>query len=243
MRRYIIPLALVSSLVQAKIVLGVGEYRYGPDTPQNIACIMAEESAKQNAITRFAGEEVESLTSERCSEKDCELQKDTFNDVKGYIKQVHNKQERKIEMQGYTSCIVTIRADVDRLKNEIKLNLTNDSFQFKMNDEIVFRGVVNKTGNLAIYNLYENNYKKVYEEKITAINKEFMLPSSKNRIVAKLPDDKLQSKEVIMFIFTENDLVFRDNLTELEMKSFITSIPSHQRQIVTRYVYIMRNML
>ena len=243
MKKALLSLALIPILAQAKISVGVGEYRYGPDTPQNIACKMAEESAKENAVTKFLGEDIEFSIFQKCSEKDCELQKDTFNDVKGYIKQVHNKQERKIEMQGYTSCIVTIRADVDRLKNEIKLNLTNDSFQFKMNDEIVFRGVVNKTGNLAIYNLYENNYKKVYEEKITAINKEFMLPSSKNRIVAKLPDDKLQSKEVIMFIFTENDLVFRDNLTELEMKSFITSIPSHQRQIVNRYVYIMRNML
>lgn len=242
MIRYIIPLALATSIVQAKTEVGIGEYRYGPDTPQNLACLLAEDLAKENVITRFVGEEVESSTFERCNEHDCELQKDTINDIKGYIKHIHTKQERKVELKGYTSCIVTIRADVERLKNEIKLNLNNDSFQFKTGEEIVFRGVVNKTGNLVIYNLYDDVYNKVYEEKITSINKEFVLPSSKNKIVAKLPEDKLSSKEVLMFLFTENDYEFKKTYTELEMKSFLRNIPSEQRQVINRYVYIMRNV-
>jgi len=242
MIKYIIPLALASGLVQARTEIGIGEYRYGPDTPQNLACLMAEDLAKENAITRFVGEEIESSTFERCNERDCELQKDTTNDIKGYIKHIHTKQERKVELKGYTSCIVTIRADVEKLKNEIKLNLINDSFQFKTGEEIVFRGVVNKVGNLVIYNLYDNMYNKVYEEKITTINKEFVLPSSKNKIVARLPEDKLSSKEVLMFLFTENDFEFKNKLTELEMKSFLRNIPSEKRQIVNRYVYIMRNV-
>jgi len=242
MIKYIIPLALASGLVQARTEIGIGEYRYGPDTPQNLACLMAEDLAKENAITRFVGEEIESSTFERCNERDCELQKDTTNDIKGYIKHIHTKQERKVELKGYTSCIVTIRADVEKLKNEIKLNLINDSFQFKTGEEIVFRGVVNKVGNLVIYNLYDNMYNKVYEEKITTINKEFVLPSSKNKIVARLPEDKLSSKEVLMFLFTENDFEFKNKLTELEMKSFLRNIPSEKKQIVNRYVYIMRNV-
>ncbi len=107
---------------------------------------------------------------------------------------------------------------------------------------MIFRGVVNKVGNLVIYNLYDDVYNKVYEEKITTINKEFVLPSSKNKIVARLPEDKLSSKEVLMFLFTENDFEFKNKLTELEMKSFLRNIPSEQRQILNRYVYIMRNV-
>ena len=68
-----------------------------------------------------------------------------------------------------------------------------------------------------------------------------------NRIKEVLKEKGIKDQKVLNAINSTPrhllfDLVFRDNLTELEMKSFITSIPSHQRQIVNRYVYIMRNV-
>lgn len=120
--------------------------------------------------------------------------------------------------------------------------MEKDEYVFKENQEVVFRGVVNRTGNLVIFNLYNDVYNKVYEEKITANSQQFVLPSPKNRIVTRLPVDKHHSKEVLMFLFTENDYEFRKNYTELEMNYFLKNIPSHQRRIVNRYVYIMRNI-
>ena len=240
MKRALISLALLPILAQAKVTLGIGEYRYGPDTPQNLACVLAEDRAKDNAISRFVGEQIESATFQRCENESCELQKDTITNVKGYVKKVIDKQERKVEAQGYTSCIVTLRADVDRLQNEIKLSLSEDNYHYKENEEVIFRGVVNRTGNFVIYDLYKDVYHKVYIEKIATPNKEFVLPSTKNRIIAKLPDGELTSKEVLMILFTENDFDFKDSYTTLEMKQFLSTIPTHQRQIASRYVYIMK---
>ena len=234
-------MALASGLCQAKTVIGIGDYRYGPDTSQVIACMMAEDMAKKDAIARYVGEQIESSTFETCSNESCQVQKDSYNNLNGYVKKIYTKQEKKIELQGYTSCIVTIRAEVETLKNEIKFSLNDDVFRFMVGEDVIFRGVTNRIGNVVIYDLYDNNFVKVYQEKIATPNKEFMLPSTKNRIVAKLPDDKLTSKEVLMFIFTENDYEFRNHYTELEMKTFIGSIPSHQRQVINRYVYIMRS--
>ena len=242
MIRYIIPLALATSIVQARTSLGVGEYRYGPDTTQNIACKFAEERAKENAIEKFYGEDIDVSVYEKCNNEECSVDRDSLNETKGYIKKILSKDVKQVQLQGYTSCIVTIKADVDTPINEIKLSLEKDEYVFKENQEVVFRGVVNRTGNLVIFNLYNDVYNKVYEEKITANNKQFVLPSPKNRIVTRLPVDKHHSKEVLMFLFTENDYEFRKTYTELEMNYFLKNIPSHQRQIVNRYVYIMRNI-
>jgi hypothetical protein len=242
MKRALLSLALLPILAQAKISVGVGEYRYGPDTPQNIACKMAEEVAKENAITKFLGEDVEFSIFEKCKDEDCEFQKDSLNQVRGYVKQIIHKEVKTVAFQGYTSCIVTIRAEVDSPKNEIKLALDNDFYQFKENQEVSFHGVVNRTGNLVVFNYVNKTFNKIYQETIATNNKEFVLPSPKNRIVARLPVNLNQSKEVLMFLFTENDYDFRNNYTEAEMNYFIKSIPSHQRQIVNRYVYIMRNV-
>ena len=242
MKRALLSLALLPILAQAKISVGVGEYRYGPDTPQNIACKMAEEVAKENAITKFLGEDVEFLIFEKCKNEDCEFQKDSLNQVRGYVKQIIHKEVKTVALQGYTSCIVTIRAEVDSPKNEIKLALDNDFYQFKENQEVSFHGVVNKTGNLVVFNYVNKTFNKIYHETIATNNKEFVLPSPKNRIVARLPVNLNQSKEIIMFLFTENDYEFRNRYSEIEMNYFIKSIPSHQRQIINRYVYIMRNL-
>jgi len=242
MIRYIIPLALATSIVQARTSLGVGEYRYGPDTTQNIACKFAEERAKENAIEKFSGEDIDITVYEKCNNDVCDIDRDSLNETRGYIKKILSKEVKQVQLQGYTSCIVTIKADVDNPINEIKLSLDKDEYFFKENQEVVFRGVVNRTGNLVIFNLYNNVYSKVYEEKITTNNQQFMLPSPKNRIVTRLPVDKHHSKEVLMFLFTENDYEFRKTYTELEMNYFLKNIPSHQRQIVNRYVYIMRNV-
>ena len=242
MKKALLSLALIPILAQAKISVGVGEYRYGPDTPQNIACKMAEESAKENAVTKFLGEDIEFSIFQKCKDENCELQKDSLNEVRGYVKQIIHKDTQIIALQGYTSCIVTIRAEVDTPKNEIKLALDKDFYEFKENQEVNFRGVVNKTGNLVVFNYVNKTFNKIHEEKIATNNKEFMLPSPKNRIVARLPVNLNQSKEIIMFLFTENDYEFRNRYSEIEMNYFIKSIPSHQRQIINQYVYIMRNL-
>ena len=47
-------LLCVSSLAHAERVSGTGEYSFGPDTAENVACRLAEEKAKQNAQGRAA---------------------------------------------------------------------------------------------------------------------------------------------------------------------------------------------
>ena len=45
-------------------VTGIGEYRFGPDTAENLACEVAEDRAKQDALIKFNGQLVEAVIEE-----------------------------------------------------------------------------------------------------------------------------------------------------------------------------------
>ena len=100
-------------------ITGIGEYRYGPDTTENLACELAEEKAKQDAIIKFVGEFVEAQIKEECRSEKCEFHRDTFSDYNGYIKNITKKEIDKQLFPGYASCVVSIEAEVAKVNNTI----------------------------------------------------------------------------------------------------------------------------
>ena len=235
-------LLLVPTIACAVPTIGTGEFRYGPDMPENVACQLAEDRAKEHAIKRYIGETIESTQSERCTNVTCDFERNTYEEVNGYVKSVLKQEQQSIKQPGFTTCIVSLVADVEKQINPIRLYLNRSMFDYRENEEIKFKGVVNKVGALAIYNLYGGNYHRVYVTDIAAPHKEFMIPSKKDtgRILATLPEGQSQSKEMLMFLFSERRLDFKTTYTPLEMKSLINSIPPTERKVVNRYVNIVR---
>jgi len=241
MKKTLFCLLFIPLFANAKETLGVGEYRYGPDTTQNFACQLAEEKAKEHAITRFVGEQIESFEYESCQNDYCETQKDTYSEIKGTIKRLISRNEKQIEQSGYTSCIVTVIADVERVKNNITIVFDEDFFHIKENDEVKFKGKVNKVGYLTVFNFYEGIYSKIYTVNIASQTKDFVIPSTNtNKIVARLPDGKSQSKEMVTFLFTENVVDMKSSYNQREMRNLIYSIPYESRKVINRYVNIVK---
>ncbi len=235
-------ICLFPSVVAAKQSLGIGEFRYGPDMSENVACQLAEDRAKEHAIKKFVGERIEATVSERCEESGCDFERNTYEEVNGYIKSVISRDQKVIKQPGYSSCIVSLVADVERQENPVYLYLDKSIFNYRENEEVKFRGVVNRKGVFAIYNLYDGNYHRVYVTNIAAPNKEFMIPSKQDtgKILATLPKGQSQSKEMLMFLFSERWVDFKETYTPMEMNSLIYSLPSQQRRVVNRYVNIVR---
>ena len=103
-------------------VTGVGEYRFGPDTTENLACEVAEDRAKQDALIKFNGQLVEAVIEENCQSEECRFNQQTFNKVEGYIKKSTAKRQVVTE-QGYKVCVVTVEPDVQKLNNDIKFSI------------------------------------------------------------------------------------------------------------------------
>ena len=121
--------ALVLFSLNANAVTGVGEYRFGPDTTENMACEIAEDRAQQDALIKFNGQFIEAVIEENCQSEECRFNQQTFNKIDGYIKKSTAKRQVVIE-QGYKVCVVTVNAEVEKLKNDIKFSI-DGSFEYK----------------------------------------------------------------------------------------------------------------
>ena len=229
--------ALVLFSLNANAVTGVGEYRFGPDTTENMACEIAEDRAQQDALIKFNGQFIEAVIEENCQSEECRFNQQTFNKIDGYIKKSSAKRQVVTE-QGYKVCVVILNADVEKLKNDIKFSI-DGSFDYKDGEEIRFRGVSNISGYVYLYNYYNGKYVKILR-KVATQNEEFMLPSESYRMKAQLPNGGVQSKELLMFLFVNQDVSLKDSYTEIEMKSAINQIPASNRRVITRYINILR---
>jgi len=234
-------LLLVSLIsTNAFAISGVGEYRYGPDTTENFACEMAEERARENAIVQYVGQLVEAQIKETCKRDECVFQRDTFSEFNGYIKGIRNKKVSKQVFEGYSACIVTVEADVSKLNNTIRFEVSG-RFDVRHEDGVQYTVVSNKTGKVAIFNYRGNRYQKILEATIAAKNRQVVLPyDNTKRFVARVPEGKNESKELLMFIFTESDVEYKNDYSSFEIKNLIASIPPTDRKVVNRYVNIVR---
>ena len=233
---------LLSSLIvtNAFAVTGIGEYRYGPDTAENLACELAEERAKEDAIIKYVGQSVEAQIKEECMREKCVFHRDTFSELNGYIKSLTKKEIEKQLFPGYSACVVTIEAEVAGINNTIIFQV-DGKFDVKHEEEMTFKLVSNRAGKVGMFNYHGNKYYKVQEAKFASQRTEIMLPYDKTKkLVAMVPDGQKQSKELVTFLFSEKDIVFKNEYSSLEMKNLIASIPPMNRKVVNRYVNIVK---
>jgi hypothetical protein len=57
---------------------------------------------------------------------------------------------------------------------------------------------------------------------------------------AQLPKGEVQSKELLMFLFVNQDVSMKDSYSENEMKLAVNQIPASNRRVITRYINILR---
>lgn len=220
--------------------IGIGDYRFGPETPQNFACKMAEDRAKEHAITRYLGESVDTVSFEHCKNGECVFQKDTINESKGVVKNIVDKKVQIVEKPGYLNCIVTIQAEVVKVTNNIRFVIFDENLNFKENQEVKFSGISNRVGQVVVFNFYNGNYYKIYDYNIASQNEKFMLPSSDRKLIAKLPTGESQSKELVTFAFFEGAVKVKESYTQKEFREFFASVPFDSYRVVNRHVNIMR---
>lgn len=227
-------------VTNAFAVTGIGEYRYGPDTAENLACELAEERAKEDAIIKYVGQSVEAQIKEECMREKCVFHRDTFSELNGYIKSLTKKEIEKQLFPGYSACVVTIEAEVAGINNTIIFQV-DGKFDVRHEEEMTFKLVSNRAGKVGMFNYHGNKYYKIQEAKFASQRTEIVLPYDKTKkLVAMVPDGQKQSKELVTFLFSEKDIVFKNEYSTLEMKNLIASIPPMNRKVVNRYVNIVK---
>lgn len=232
----------LSNAVFANQVIGVGEYNYGPDLSENIACQMAEDRAKEHAINKFLGESIKIVVSESCKNETCELEKETNNESRGVIKSVLSKTEKHSTHLGFKKCIVTIKAEVEKVTNQIKFEVFGKYPHYKHNDNIRFSGLSNSEGYVYVFNKYNGEFSLIHRQQIFS-NQKFQIPSNvKEEVVAILPNGQNESKEMLTFLFSEKEINVQANYTQNDFNLLVRSLPFDKHRVINQYVYIMRSI-
>lgn len=244
MKNIILPLLVTSLFASAEVTTSIGEYKYGPDTSEETACKIAESIAKENAILNITGEEIGHVTLENCKQQACDIQKDFISDSSGYIKSVIDKTVQTGKAIGYSKCSVVLRADVEKIDNPIKFKLDSNHFNFTEGDEVIISGSTNKQGLVAAFLFVDGVYHLLDGELIASSPNNFMLPSTREtKLIAYLPQNKLQSKELLTVLFIEADgkrYDIQQKYNKVQMENFLISIPVQKRKVINNYVYIMK---
>ena len=232
-------LLCVSTLAQAEIVKGTGEYSFGPDTAENVACRLAEEKAKQNAIANFVGELIESAQNENCKDEKCTMLSTLYTEVSGEIKTIIKRDKQVYPDRNRQVCEVDIVADVHKITNTIKFHVEGKN-NFKQGERFVFRAVSGITGTVGVFNLVDKQYQLVYTDKVLEINKEVQIPSERYKMQAELLNGKSHSNELLVFLFTDKNLTFKSRYSTMEFEALVKDIPFSSRKVINHHVSIGR---
>ena len=232
-------LLCVSSLAHAERVKGTGEYSFGPDTAENVACRLAEEKAKQNAIANFVGEMIESAQNENCKDEKCTMLSTLYTEVSGKIKTVYKRDKQVYPNRDRQVCEVDLDVEVEKITSTIKFHVDGKN-SFKTGERFVFQAVSGLTGTVGVFNLVDKQYQLVYTDKVLEINKQIQIPSTRYKMQAELPNGKSHSNELLVFLFTDKNLTFKNQYSTMEFDSLVKDIPFNSRKVINHHVSIER---
>jgi len=240
MKKTLLALSLFATTAFAEPTVGVGEYNFGPNTPESLACSIAEEKAKEAAILNKVGEVIELMEYQTCNSTNCDHKRDFLNNITGVIRSIIDSKIDTIMREGMRTCIVTIKADVHPVKNDISFYIHNDNFKFKHDEEIIFTGVSSHVGKVILFNQEHGKYMKVYETIVEHPGYEFKIPDDNHRIMAKLPDHKQISQERLLFLFLEVDISVKEVYNHKEFQKLLESVPVLKRRTIYQLTQIVR---
>lgn len=236
---YSILMFLCVGSVQAQIVSGTGEYSFGPDTAENVACRLAEEKAKQNAIANFVGELIQASTNENCKDEKCTTLSTLYTEVSGEIKTIYKKDKQVYPNRDRQVCEVDIQAEVEKITNTMVFNVEGKN-QLKAGERFVFQAVSGSIGTIGVFNLIDKEYELIYTDRVLEMNKQIQIPSSKYKMQAELPIGKSHSNELIVFLITDKNLTFKNKYSTMEFNAMVKELPFQSRKIVNHHVSIER---
>lgn len=240
MRTTILAASLSASIFSSSYAqVGVGEYRYGPDTSESFACLVAEERAKEDLIVKTIGERIEAVTEQRCKNEDCKTELQTFRSIDGEIASIKDKKVEQSTELGARVCRVTIDGSVKENRSTVTLTILTP-LDFKHNDQFFINVVSNfGGGELLVFNFHNDKYTKIYQGRVTGAYHDNRIPN-KGTFKAVLPLDEVQSREKLLFVHVLDIISVKSEYSIVEMRAFLSSISTQRRGISSRFITVRR---
>lgn len=216
---------------------GTGEYAFGPDVSENVACKNAEDRAKLDAIRNVLGEEVVSQSSMQCKEDNgCKLDVDVWSLSDAHLRNTKIKDREVFEKLGTKVCKVVIDAKVSSERPYADLHI-NSKFSYKDGEQMKIEIKSTEKGNLNIFHVEGNKASRIFPnafQNTSEIEKVISIPTERYSMIIKAS----KFDESLVFVLTKNNEKFLETYDLVELNNKLTSIPVKERKIVRRNLVI-----
>ena len=216
---------------------GIGEYSFGPDISENLACKRAEDRAKLDAIRNVLGEDVVAHSSMQCKEDSgCKLDTDVWSLSDAHLRKTKIKDREVFDKLGQKTCKITITADVSSDRPYADLHI-DSKFSYKDGENMKLDLKSTEKGNLNIFHVEGNKASRIYPnafQNSMEIDKGVSIPSTKYSMVVKAS----KFDESLVFVLTKGNEKFLESYDLAELNNKLLSIPVKERKIVRRNLVI-----
>ncbi len=246
---FFIFLLLASYVANAQEVVSVeGQYSYGPDISDNVACERATMIAKNEAIRRVSGENISNYTIEDCIQTDCTLYEKTWSSLgkNSVIKSTSNFTKIIIEEVGANTCKVKFDAKVEVIRENLnkdfyittdfgikkKIFKASSSKSAKDGDTFKMKINLSKPAYVYVYGWYpidnENKLVKVISyPQNTQVKKSYNFPQNGEAYFWMSDTNKQNSaSEYLLLIASKQKIDLGEDIDFGEMKKILYDIPT-----------------
>ena len=85
----------------------------------------------------------------------------------------------------------------------------------------------------------DDKYRLIHMIRVDKPNSEFGFPNG-GKFQAILPNGKYQSNELLVFLFTENDLTYDDVYSKMEFERLVKDLPFKNSKLISHHINITR---
>ena len=219
---------------------GTGQWYYGPDTSENVACARAEQLAKADAVRNVIGEAIFIDEFSNCAEvrgePKCRYESSIFSVTDSYIRK-STITERTIGTSfNRNVCTVEVNVKVTNDKPKIDANV-NGRFFYKEGEAMSWDLKTSDPTKVYIYHIEGNKATMMWPTYVgtnNAVANELTVPTPGYKFKARA--GKLS--ESLVFVFTNEKINLMRNYELDDLNSKLLSIPIAERRIVRRNLVI-----
>ena len=216
---------------------GIGEYAFGPDIAENVACQKAEDRAKLDAIRNVLGEEVLSQSQLQCKEESgCKLDVDVWSLSDAHLRKTKIKDREVTDKLGTKVCKITINAQVSSERPFSDLHI-NSKFSYKEGEHMSMQINSTEIGNLNVFHIEGNKASLIFPNKFqnnSLVQKSISIPTAEYTMTVKAS----KFDESLVFVLTKENQKFLSQYDLTELNNKLISIPVKERKIVRRNLVI-----
>lgn len=219
---------------------GTGQWYYGPDTSENVACARAEQLAKADAVRTVIGEAIFIDEFSNCAEvkgeAKCRYESSIFSVTDSYIRKSTITERTIGTSLNRNVCTVEVNVKVTNDKPKIDANV-NGRFFYKEGETMSWDLKTSDPTKVYIYHIEGNKATMMWPTFVGTNN------SVANELTVPTPGYKFKARagrltESLVFVFTNEKINLMRNYELDDLNSKLLSIPIAERRIVRRNLVI-----